>query len=208
MRCRASRSRGPGGLHGSLCDLQLLGDLGIREAVRDQLDHLRLALAERHVIATATAAVGRRQHRPEPRVQVVSAVDRGPERLQQLGRLGLLQDVAPGTRAQRLAGVLGVLSHRQDRDRKRGMGDEHLWQGPEARPSRHRQVERQQIRLQLADLADHRGDVGRFGHDRELSVLALEHRADAVADDRVVVSDDDLDRTAQSSSVMIHQLTP
>ncbi len=102
-------------------------------------------------------------------MQVVAARDRQPEGLQQLGRLGLLEHIAARSRSQRLAGVLGVLAHRQDRDRQRRMGDEAGRQRRQARAARHRQVERQQVRLVLADRADRGGHVGGFGDDPELA---------------------------------------
>ena len=141
-------------------------------------------------------------------MQVVAAGDRQPEGLQQLGRLGLLEHVAARARAQRLAGVLGVLAHRQDRHRQRRMGDEALGQRREARAAGHRQVERQQVRLVLAHLADRGGHIGRFGDDPELAVLALEHGADAVAHDRVVVGDDHVDRSIHPWRARLHWRTP
>ncbi len=141
-------------------------------------------------------------------MQVVAAGDRHAERLQQLGRLGLLEHVAARARPQRLAGVLGVLAHREDRDRERRMGDEALGQRGEARAAGHRQIERQQVGLVLAHFADHRRDVGCFGDDAELAGFALEHSADPVAHDRVVVCDDHVDRPRDAWRAGLHQWTP
>ena len=138
-------------------------------------------------------------------MQVVAAGDRQPEGLQQLRRLGLLQHVAARAGPQRLAGVLGVLAHRQDRDRERGVGDEALRQRREARAARHRQVEREQVGLVLADRADRGGHVAGFGHDAELARLALEHHADAVAHDPVVVRDDHVDRSIDPWCASLHR---
>ena len=128
-------------------------------------------------------------------MQVVATGDGQAERLQQLGRLGLLEHVAARACAQRLARVLRVLAHRQDRDRERRVRDEAGRQRRQARAARHRQVERKQIGLVLAYFSDRRGHVGGFGDDAELVLLALEHRADAVAHDGVVVGDDHTERT-------------
>ncbi len=49
-------------------------------------------------------------------------------------------------------------------------------------------------RLVLAHYAHHAGMSRGLGDDLELARLALKHRANAVADDRVVVGDDHLDR--------------
>ena len=138
-------------------------------------------------------------------MQVVAAGDREAEGLQQLRRLGLLEHVAARPGPQRLAGVLGILAHRQDRDRERRVGDEAGGQRREARAARHRQVERQQVGLVLADFADRGGHVGGFGHDPELARLALEHRADAVAHDRVVVGDDHVDRSIHPWRASLHR---
>ena len=141
----------------------------------------------------------------EPRVQVVASRHGQPEGLQQLGRLGLLQDVAACAGPQRLAGVLGVLAHRQDRDRQGRVGDEAGGQRAEARAARHRQVERQQVGLVLAHRPDHGGDVGRFGDDLELARLPLEHGAHAVAYDGVVVGDYHLDGPADTWRAIVHE---
>ena len=129
-------------------------------------------------------------------MQICAAGDGEAERLQQFGGLGLLQDVAARAGAQRLARVLGVLAHRQDRDRHRRVRHEARGQGAEAGAARHRQVQRQQVGLVLTHRPDQGRDVGRFGDDLELAFLAFEDGADAVAHDRVVIGDDDRRRTA------------
>ncbi len=137
-------------------------------------------------------------------MQVVAAGDGEAEGLQELGGLGLLEDVAAGAGAQRLAGVLGVLAHREDRDGERGVRDEALWQRGEARAPGHREVERQQVGLVGADFADRGGHVGGLGDDAELVGFALEDGADAVADDGVVVCDDDVDRAVDPGGACLH----
>ena len=74
----------------------------------------------RRDLACAAVLAGGHQ-RAESGVQVVAAGDRGAEGLQQLRRLGLLQHVAARTGTERLARVLGVLAHREDRHGQRGM---------------------------------------------------------------------------------------
>jgi hypothetical protein len=138
-------------------------------------------------------------------VQVVAAGHRQAEGLQQLRGLGLLQHVAARARPQRLARVLGILAHRQDRHRERRVGDETGRQRRQARSAGHRQVERQQVGQVLSDRTDCRGDVSCFGDHAELSLLALEHRADAVAHDAVVVGDDHLDRSIHPWDASVHQ---
>ena len=56
----------------------------------------------------------------------------------------------------------------------------------------------------LAHLADHRGDVRGFCDHAELAGLALEHGADAVADDRVIVGDDHVDRSGDAWGAALH----
>ncbi len=85
------------------------------------------------------------------------------------------------------------------------MGDEALRQRREARAARHRQVERQQVGLVLADRADRGGHVAGFGHDAELARLALEHHADAVANDPVIVRDDHVDRSIDPWCASLHR---
>ncbi len=137
-------------------------------------------------------------------MQVVAPRDGQAERLQQLRGLGLLEHVAAGPRAQRLARVLGVLAHRQDRHREGRMRDEARGQRPEARAAGHGEVEREQVGLVLADFTDHRRDVGGFGDHPELARLALEHGTHTVADDRVVVGDDHVDRAAHAWRAIVH----
>ena len=149
--------------------MQLLGDLRVRVAVGDQSHHLLLALGQRDAVGRVLLP-GRHQ-RPEARVQVVAARDGDAKRLQELGRIGLLEHVAARARTERLARVLGVLTHREDRDRERRMSDEAGGQRGEARAARHRQVECEQIGLVLADFADRGGDVRGFGHDFHITRL-------------------------------------
>ncbi len=106
--------------------MQPLGDLRVRVPERDQPHHLALAVAE-HRPVLGSLLTGDHQ-RAEPGVQVVASLHREPEGLQQLGRLGLLEDVAAGAGAQRLARVLGVLAHRQDRHGQVGVRQEALRQ--------------------------------------------------------------------------------
>ena len=190
------------GLDRALGHVQLLGDLGVGVPVGDQPDHLALALGQRDAVGGIVLAGG--HQRAEPRVQIVAPRNRQAEGLEQLRRLGLLQHVAARPRPQRLAGVLGVLAHRQDRDRERRMSDEALWQRREARAARHRQVEREQVRLVLAHRADRGRDVGGFVEDPKLSRLPLEHGADAVAHDPVVIGDDHVDRSIHPWRAVLH----
>ena len=185
--------------------MQLLGDLRVGVAERDQPHHLALALGQRGPLLRVLPA-GRHQ-RAQPRVQVVAAGHREAERLQQLGGLGLLEHVAARPRPQRLAGVLGVLAHRQDRDRQRRMGDEALRQRGEARAAGHRQIERQQVGLVGAHFADRRRHVGGLRDHDELLRLALQHGADPVAHDGVVVGDDHLDRAIHAWRASLHPHT-
>ena len=124
--------------------------------------------------------------------------------LSALRELGLLQDVAAGARAERLARVLRVLPHREDRYREGRMGHEALRQRREARASGHGQIERQQVGLVLAHFADHRRHVRGFGHDPKLPRLALQDGTDAVADHGVVVGDDHVDRSGRSWRAALH----
>src|SRR6202035_4342928 len=70
--------------------------------------------------------------------------------------------------------------------------------------ARHGQVEREQIRLVLAHFPDQGRNVCGFGDDPELARLPFQDGAYAVADDRVIVGDDHLDRSGHPWHAGLH----
>ncbi len=131
-------SAGAVGLDGPFGDVEALRDLGVREAFGDQVDDRALALAELHHLTCVTAG----ERGAEPRVDVTTAFHRDREGAQHFRRVGLLQDIAAHARANRLTGVLGVLAHRDHRDRQLRVRDEAARQRTEARAAGHREVQR------------------------------------------------------------------
>src|SRR6202034_3931041 len=177
----------PVGLHRALGYMQLLGDLGVGEAQRDQAHNLALTLGKRDPLLVLALA-GNHQ-RAKARGQVIASRHRQAESLQQLGRLVLLEHIAARAGTQSLARVLGVLAHREDRHRERRVRHEAGRQRREAGTAGHREVECEQVGLELSHGANRRGHVSRLRDNPELAGLALEHRANTVAHDSVIVGD-------------------
>ena len=114
-----------------------------------------------------------RQLRTEAGVQIVAPCDGEPERLQQLCGLGLLEHIAARPGAQRLARILGILAHRQDRYRQRRMCHEARRQRRQTRAPGHRQIERQKVGPKLTHRSDRRGDVSRFADEIPLKASSI-----------------------------------
>ena len=95
--------------------IELLGDLGVRVAERDQPQDLDLALGE---VVRRPRGLGRRggECSAEPRVEVGAALGHPPHGVDELVVGGLLEHVAGGAGAQRPARELRVLLHREDHD--------------------------------------------------------------------------------------------
>ena len=169
--------------------IQLLGDLAVRMAERDQSQHIDLALGQ---------VVGRAGGRlagdagAERRVEVRLVRGGAADRLDKLAVGRLLEHVAERARGERLAreGRLGL--HRQHDDLGIGHLGAQRRDRVEARLARHVEVKHEHVGLMAADVAPRGVDVTRLGDDLE-SVLALQQQPQPAAHDGVVVGEDDAD---------------
>ena len=119
--------------------------------------------------------------------------------LDELGVGGLLQDVAERARAERAAGVLRVLLHREDD----GLGLRGALGDTRQRLQRrllagHVEVEHEHVGLWPEDGSQRPVDVRRLGDDLEAGVL-VQQQPQARSDDRVIVGQDDGDRRHPAS---------
>ena len=134
-----------------------------------------------------------RQPGPEAGVRIGAAREHRTHRLDQL-RLGrVLQDVAAGAHAQRLAREARFRLHRQHNDRAfRGSLEEpgDRWQ---RRRARHVQIEHHDPRLMSFGKRQGRLDIPGLSHDDEVR-LPVKDAAKPAADQRVIVGEHDPDR--------------
>src|SRR4051794_21677886 len=101
------------GLDRLLADLETLRDQLVREALADQHQHLALAGTEvDRALLGPVAEDGLRGARCERRL----ASGRRPDRLHQLGRLGVLQQIADRSRVKRAEDPLALGERGQDHD--------------------------------------------------------------------------------------------
>ena len=147
-----------------------LGGVGLRDA-RELLDH---AL---------------RDARGEERV---AGGDRADRRDELLGRV-VLEHEAARAGAQRLVDVLVEVERRQDQDPRRGVGGEDAPRRLEAVELGHADVHQHDGRVEARRLVDGLEAVARLGDDLDV-LLAGEQHAEAGANHRLVVGDEDADR--------------
>ena len=172
------------GLHRADAQVELVGDLVVGVAERDQAQHVELALGQ--VAGRAARSRGRGGHaRAELGVEPGAAAG-GSHRLDQLGAGRLLEHVAAGARAQGLARERRVLLHGQDHHRGIGRGLGHGRDRLQARAARHVEVEHEHGWLVAEHGPTRRVDIARLGKDLDV-ILGLEQHAQAAADHRVVV---------------------
>src|SRR5712691_1604529 len=181
-------------VHRLLADDQRLGDRLARVALGHELEDLRLpgrqgAGGERLPVSRPsdplTHALADRVGADERR-----APGGGAARLDEVAVDGGLQHVAARSRVHRLEQVLLVGVHREHEDLEPGLAARELAGGLEAGHPRHGDVEDDELDVLLERAADRLGAVVRFGHDFEVG-LGIENEAQAAADDRVVVGEED-----------------
>src|SRR4051794_18942911 len=204
-------------LHRRLGHEQLLGDLGIREAARDQSQHLLLAggqiLESRELRLGLRAAAAHeladhtlRHRRRQERVALRDHVDRSDELL---GRRVLEEEPARAG-AQRLVHVLVEVERRQHQDLRPAVAVD----GGEDAPRRlepvelgHADVHQHDVWAQGAGLVDRLAPVGRLADDLDLG-LRVEDHAEAGADERLVVDEEDADHPPASTGSIARSEKP
>jgi hypothetical protein len=187
------------GLGGGRAEHHRLGDLVVGEAVRDQGDDLAFAVGE-----PFHSHRGHRIGRPGDELADQTAGDRGrqerfaahddPERLEQPGRLGVLEQEPARARPQRAEDVLVETEVGEDHHAHlvQALVGEDLPGGLEAVEHRHLNVHQRDVRTVL-DRQRHRlPPVGGLGDHLDV-VFRFEQRPDAAADQRLVVGEQDPD---------------
>src|SRR5215211_566694 len=192
-------------LHGRLAEVQPLPDLGVREAARQEVEHLELPAGE---LAETLAADGLRWRvlhvaLDEPpgergRQQRLAGRD-GSHSLRELARRRVLQQESAGTRAQRLVDVLVEVECREHQDPRRGIALGH--QPPrrlDAVQTRHADVHDHDVGVEPDRLVHGRGPILSFADDVDIG-LRIEHSPQAAAHQRVVIRDQYADHFRVSS---------
>ena len=167
------------GLHGGLADEELLPDLGIGEAGRDQAQDLELArrqLVERRRRVGAGDARELLDHafRDSGGEEGVAGGD-GADRGEQLLGWLVLEDEPAGTGPQRLVDVFVEIERRQDEDPRRAVGREDAPRCLEPVELRHADVHQDHARVEPGRLL-HRLEAGaRLRHDLDVLLAGEQH---------------------------------
>src|SRR5690606_10531280 len=176
-------------------DVELPRDDLVAGAVRQALDDLALAGGQAGAFAASRrAAVGGllaeavdqlgRHVVGNDRFAAGGAADR---RRQRVG-VDVLDQVAAGAVAQRLAELVGLLGNRQDHHRAARDALHQQLQGFQARQARHVEVEQDDVRQELLGALDPFQAVGSLGHHLEVG-LPLQQQPHARAEQAVVVDE-------------------
>ena len=184
-------------LHGRLADEELLPDLRVRQAERDEAEDVALARAQ-------VVELLRRREAWNPRELTDHPLrDRGgeervarrnrPHRRDQLLRRVVLQDEAARTGPERLVDVLVQIERREDEDARLRVGREDAAGRLQPVELRHADVHQHDRRIEAGSLVDRLEAVRRLGDDLDV-VLVGEQHAEAGPHHRLVVGDEDADR--------------
>jgi hypothetical protein len=190
-------------LHGRLAHEERRRDLGVREATREQLQHLELArrqvfeLRRRLPHRVGRPADELLDHPPRHgrREQRVAARDRADSR-DELLRWDVLEQEAARARLERVVDVLVHVEGRQHHDLRRRISlAEQSPRGFDPVHLRHAHVHQDDVRLQALGLGHCVTAVCRLADDLDV-LLGLEDHPEARADERLVVDDQDADDAA------------
>src|SRR5215204_2859940 len=165
-------------------EIQLRGNLLVREAIADQLQDLELARRQSSIAFTGQR-VGLDQRGIDHLFAGGDAFDRGGE----IELEGILQDIAACAGLQRLANQRFLRVHAQHDDRGLRMSGEN---GPcsfEATGSWHRRIHHDDVRLQLCRQADGVLTVAAFADDLNGGVV-FEQTPEAAPHQRVIVHEE------------------
>jgi hypothetical protein len=171
--------------------VQARGDLGVAVALGQELERLALARGQRPVRRRAPAR--RDRVALERRREIGLARPHDRERFEQLLRRRALEHVARGPRLEDLVHEVGVFVHREHEHAGARQALADAARDLEPVQVRHRDVHHDHVRARALDL-DH-GLVAVAGLAHHLHArVALQQRAQAVAEDRVVVGEEDPER--------------
>ena len=179
---------------GLLADEELLSDLLAGEAFGDQLHHLELARTKRVLRRglTATRAVEIVAHqRPHGRrIEERLATHGGPAGLDQIAVGRGLEHVAGCPGLERLEEVLLVVVHREDQDAQLWLALRQFERCLETGHPRHRHVQNREMHIFGERKLDSLRAIAGFGDHLQVR-RRVEHHAEAVADDLMVVGEQD-----------------
>jgi hypothetical protein len=188
------------GLGGGGTEHHGFGDLVVGKAVRDQGHHFAFPVGQ-----ALHSHRGHRVGRPGDELADQTAGDRGrqqrlaahdhPERLEQPGRLGVLQQEPARPRPQRAEDVLVEAEVGEDHHPHfvQALVREDLPGGLETVEHRHLNVHQRDIRAVLSRQRHRLPPVGGLGDHLDV-VFRFEQRPDAAADQRLVVGEQDSDQ--------------
>ncbi len=165
------------------------------EPTSDEAEHLQLAVAEAlDGIAPQGSAGGPfRTRTSQVRGQGLAQIDVSTEHLpqsnQQLIRGRVLHDVAAGTGRQQPLGVDQFIVHRENQHRQIWTLGVHIAHQLEPVPLRQRNIDDDHVRRERADRGARFAFSLHFATNRQVG-LRLDHAPQALADDRVVVHDE------------------
>ena len=177
-----------------LADVELLADLRVREAARNQTKHVQLALRQLAELLRRLSARNARELLDHPLrdrggQQRVSA-GHDPDRLEELLGRVVLQDESAGAGSERLVDVLVQVERRQDQHPGRVVGGEDPPRRLEPVELRHADVHEHDGRVEAGGLVDRLEPVARLGDDLDVR-LTREQHAEARPDHRLVIGDED-----------------
>jgi hypothetical protein len=191
------------GLDRRQLDDQRFGDLRVRQTLRDQLEHLPLARRQLGEAGIVLVAEQRRHRDPvdqaardRGRQQRLSFRDRVDSRDELLGRAALEQETA-GAGAQGAEDVLVGLEGREDQDPHLGRHREQLGGRGDTVELRHAHVHQHHVGAAVASPVHGLAAVLRLVEDLD-RVVARQDRAQAAAQELVVVDEHDSDSLAHS----------
>src|SRR5919198_6629800 len=181
-------------LDGLLRDHQRRGDLVARVTLGDELDDLELARSERvggrGLAALGAAEVVADQRGDGRRVEERLAPHRRTARLDEVAVRRALEHIARRSRLERLEEVLLAVVHREHQRPQLGPTALELGGGLQAGEARHRDVRYGEVHLGGERQAHRLAAVAGLGDHREVG-FGVEHHAQAAADHRVVVGEQD-----------------
>src|SRR6478672_8902830 len=191
-------------------DVELLRDLLVRVTQCQEPQDLALAVGER-VLFGAPALVRFRLDEPgaELGVHVAPPAGHFPDRRDQLGVGGLLEDIAARAGLERLAHVARVMLHREDEYLRLRELVKDLWNDFDPALVRHHHVHQDNVGLRGSRLED--GIAGAPGlADCFQVVLSVDEHRQACSYDRMVVHNQDSDphRTGTSAAIVVPPSRP
>jgi signal transduction histidine kinase len=168
--------------------MHLLGDLTVREAVRDQPEDVPLlrAQASEKLVFLGAAAEPLEDPGRDRRIEERPAAGDGAHRLDHVGALDLLEDVTRGTGHDRLEQRLVVGERREHEALDLGMGRADLSADLHAVTVGQADVEHRDVGTGRRDARQGLGGGSGLAHDFEVAVR-LEELLDAATDDLVVI---------------------